>query len=258
MLKAIEKPKGFMIGDMIEKRMQMYPPPADSVLYLPGFPPGGSTIYDKSKQAEAGSPNNGTITGATWVRLPSGLSGLSFNGNDSVACGIQSWTGSISVLCWLKLCGYPWSDTSNVDVLNNRNSAGVTQGFSLRMYHHDVATGMWLRFFVGTGAGAVYTASSGYKTDWVNNTWYHFAGSNNSADKINIWCNTIRLSNDTDAGGSMAANATHQVTIGKAAYFSGWYLLGGSIVALAIVINAPITQATVATHYQQTRHLFGV
>lgn len=53
------------------------PPPAGAVLYLPGYPPMGSTIRDFS-----GNNNHGTIFGATWVRRSSGLWGLDFDGID--------------------------------------------------------------------------------------------------------------------------------------------------------------------------------
>jgi len=53
-----------------------YPPcPASNVLYIPGLPGQGSTIWDRS-----GNGNNGTIAGATWKRLNSGLWYLFFDG----------------------------------------------------------------------------------------------------------------------------------------------------------------------------------
>ena len=53
------------------------PPQIGTVLYMPGLPGAGSRIYDRSPYG-----NNGTITGATWKRRPSGLWGLSFDGVD--------------------------------------------------------------------------------------------------------------------------------------------------------------------------------
>jgi len=59
------------------------PPELDCVLYLPGLPGGGNKIYDRSPYG-----NQGSITGATWVRLPSGLWCLKFDGQDDyVNCG---------------------------------------------------------------------------------------------------------------------------------------------------------------------------
>jgi len=61
------------------------PPELGCILYLPGPSGGGSKVYDRSPYGNAG-----TITGATWRRLPSGLWCLSFDGaDDSVDCGSE-------------------------------------------------------------------------------------------------------------------------------------------------------------------------
>lgn len=52
-------------------------PNANCVLYMPGLPGNGSTIYDRSIYG-----NHGTIFGATWERLPSGLQANSFITDD--------------------------------------------------------------------------------------------------------------------------------------------------------------------------------
>ena len=55
-----------------------FTPDANTVLWLPGQDDAYSgTIRDRS-----GFSNNGTITGAVWIRLPSGLWYLSFDGTD--------------------------------------------------------------------------------------------------------------------------------------------------------------------------------
>ncbi len=79
------------------------PPPADCVLYLPGYPAQGSTIQDFSGQG-----NNGTITGATWKRLPSGLWYLDFDGNDDYitlgsASVLNFTSGDFSILAWINI-----------------------------------------------------------------------------------------------------------------------------------------------------------
>ena len=51
--------------------------PPNCVLYYPSLVGGGTIINDYS-----GSANNGTISGATWTRLSSGLWTLSFDGAD--------------------------------------------------------------------------------------------------------------------------------------------------------------------------------
>lgn len=55
-----------------------YPPcPSGAVLYYPGLPGQGSTIWDRSSYA-----NHGTITGAAWVRTAQGLWNLYYDGID--------------------------------------------------------------------------------------------------------------------------------------------------------------------------------
>ena len=76
--------------------MSKYIPSASCVLWLPGEgDPYGSIITDRS-----GKRNNGTITGATWTRLPSGLWGLDFDGaDDLVSCGYTGIVAGITPTC---------------------------------------------------------------------------------------------------------------------------------------------------------------
>lgn len=56
-------------------------PPADPncALYLPGLPGQGSKIWNRAK---GGSAGDGTVYGAKWVRQPSGIWALDFDGQD--------------------------------------------------------------------------------------------------------------------------------------------------------------------------------
>ena len=71
------------------------------VLNLTGYPGGGSIGQDRSLYR-----NNGTITGATWTRLPSGLWVLSFDGDDDIRVGgladFNISTGDCSLGAWVK------------------------------------------------------------------------------------------------------------------------------------------------------------
>lgn len=76
--------------------------PNDSVLYFPGLHPGGSTIKDYS-----GQDDDGTITGAIWRRLPSGLWYLDFDGDDKVEItdtlvNSLSTTTVGTIILWIK------------------------------------------------------------------------------------------------------------------------------------------------------------
>ena len=86
------------------------PPQLGCVLSLTGLPGGASKIYDRSPYG-----NIGTITGATWKRLPSGLWYLDFDGSDDyVNCGNDASldiTDAITIEAWVKLPSTPsgWS-----------------------------------------------------------------------------------------------------------------------------------------------------
>jgi len=79
------------------------PPPPDCVLYMPGLPGGGAAIQDRSSWG-----NHGSITGASWKKLPGGLWCLDFDGVDdyvSIADGDSLDFGydSFSIRLWLYL-----------------------------------------------------------------------------------------------------------------------------------------------------------
>lgn len=65
------------------------------------YPSSLSKIYDRSPFS-----NHGTITGATWKRLPSGLWLLNFDGDDSIDCGdpvALRLANDFSVEMWISL-----------------------------------------------------------------------------------------------------------------------------------------------------------
>ncbi len=78
------------------------PPDTGAVLLLTGLPGGSDKIYDRSPYGNAG-----TITGATWTRLPSGVWALDFDGvDDYVDCGNNlsldlSAGGAGTFLAWI-------------------------------------------------------------------------------------------------------------------------------------------------------------
>ena len=76
------------------------PPELGCVLFLPGLPWSSSKIHDRSPYG-----NHGTITGATWKRLPSGLWYLSFDGiDDYVSLGTSASLNLVddfTMMAWL-------------------------------------------------------------------------------------------------------------------------------------------------------------
>ena len=82
------------------------PPALGTVLSLTGLPGGSNKVHDRSPYG-----NSGTIVGATWVRLPSGLWYLDFDGvDDKVDCGdktnLEITTEDFSLLAWIYCTDY--------------------------------------------------------------------------------------------------------------------------------------------------------
>lgn len=78
-------------------------PQLGCVLYVPGLPGGSNKVHDRSPYSNAG-----TITGATWKQLPSGLWYLSFDAvDDDVDCGydtsLRVGSGDFVVSFWFKI-----------------------------------------------------------------------------------------------------------------------------------------------------------
>ena len=114
------------IGTIYQRSAQaidLSTPPIGCVLDLPGLPGGGNKIYDRSPYG-----NIGTIIGATWLRTPSGLWVLSFDGSDDyVDCGSGSSldiTGGITVEVWAKCDGATGSVSIAHDPQNKEGGLG--------------------------------------------------------------------------------------------------------------------------------------
>jgi hypothetical protein len=80
------------------------PPGAGCVLFLPGLPGGGGFTHDRTAHG-----NQGTITGAVWTRLESGIFCLTFDGVDDIVrcpdCDCLDITDNISIIAWVKRNG---------------------------------------------------------------------------------------------------------------------------------------------------------
>ncbi len=87
--------------------------PEGCVLSLTGEGGSQSTIPDWSGQG-----NNGAIAGATWVKLPSGLRVLSFDGvDDQINCGdaaVFNITAALTLMSWIYMDGDGTDDDENI------------------------------------------------------------------------------------------------------------------------------------------------
>ena len=103
------------------------PPETGCVLCLAGLPGGGDKLYDRSPYC-----NIGTITGATWVRLPGGLWCLSYDGSDDyVNCGNRE-----NLQTYKELTVKAWVNRAVDDAyltIASKNSFNGKRGWFLRL-----------------------------------------------------------------------------------------------------------------------------
>ena len=134
------------------------PPRLGCVLYVPGLPGGASKTYDRTPYGD-----QGTIAGATWVRLPSGIWCLSFDGQDDyVSCGsvsaLDMKSTNFTVLLWINSIntgvnkgafslvssggGHIWFKVphSNIAILHAQDDAA---NFAYRNGSTPVSDGKW-------------------------------------------------------------------------------------------------------------------
>ena len=206
------------------------PPILGCVLFLSGLPGSGSKIYDRSPYG-----NHGTITGATWKRLPSGLWCLYFDGNDdSVSVGDADsldLTNAITIEAWIYCDSLA---THNGIVCRNTNS------YAFYLY----STGKF-----GFGKSGVDEVQS--DSTLTIDTWYHIAATRLAGT------NTLFLNGNFDKSGTGAdfVALTDAIKIGD--NYSANFEFSGYI-ALVRVHNQALVESELHNHFNREKHLFGV
>lgn len=215
------------------------PPMLGGVLFLSGLPSGGSKIYDRSPYG-----NVGTITGATWKRLPSGLWYLSFDGSDdTINCGNSpslEIVGQISIEFWFY---YPTAFTKNETFFSK--PTGAVQDINLYYYH---AGGYFI--YVINGTWCLRLA----KTELTVGAWNH------------LLFTILDGTTDNHAYVNGVDKATNQnaptMTSGTSNLYIGSYIDGGEYVtgglALIRLYNRVLSNFEALNHVNREKHLFGV
>ena len=210
--------------------------PPDSVLYLPGLEGGGAVTKDYS-----GYANDGTIIGATWVRLPSGLWTLNFDGlDDNVNCGNASSfdfsTGGFSIEFWADLTSMGADDFFCIKIQDGDNRWYCQKGQDLlRFYGRDTA-GSWNVIYGTTNI----TALSGWHhcvlvvTKTTNSGWY--------LDGVFETARTATSGSYDNTGDFKLGYTSSSMT-------------GG--LALIRVYNVALASTIPKAHYSEELHLFG-
>jgi hypothetical protein len=218
------------------------PPPAGSALYLPGYPAQGSVIQDFS-----GEGNNGTITGAVWKRLPSGLWYLDFDGlDDWVAFGSSSdlnpSTGEMAFKVWFNTS----ATGSQMVLAGNRLANNTVAGWWLVFQADDK-----IQFQVADGSTRVGPAGQAGYNDGL---WHlAFVVYERSPDWLRIYLDgSLKASFDvTDDWDIMSATLFRiGATTQNSFDYTGFTALGAQL-------NQAPTAVEIKDIYKQELHLFG-
>jgi hypothetical protein len=205
------------------------------VLYCPGQDdPQSAVLRDIS-----GNRNNGTITGATWVREASGIQALSFDGTDDKLviphhASLNPLT--FTLLMWIYL-------TARVDwtfIANKGDGDGWNVAFN------DGNNLYFTAYNTVGGAG------------WTNpqaialNKWVHFACS--LSTDVEQWVDGVAAGavSGHSFSGTFSPTATDLTFMMRGAGF-----IGGRL-GLIEFISGSRNTAQIIAHRNQTRHLFGV
>ncbi|KKN76444.1 hypothetical protein LCGC14_0369530 [marine sediment metagenome] len=231
--------------------------PNNSVLYYPGLDGGGATIPDYS-----GNVNNGTIVGATWVRLPSGLWYLDYDGNDYVSVDDATSldiTDKVTLLCW----AYITINSGRLEglVTKTGNRAGVGGGYWIEFEDRGGAgtNENLVKLFISDGAAA---SATGLASNNITATGWHFCVGTydkdlGGAEEMKVYIDGVS-SRTGDYSNAMAAN-NNKVVIGANDNDAGGFanhILGR--IALPRILNIALTAAQIADIYGEERLLIGV
>lgn len=214
------------------------PPQLGCVLYLPGLPGGDSKIYDRSPYG-----NIGTITGATWKRLPSGLWCLSFDGTDDyVGCGNATslqLTDKFSVEFWAKVVS---------------GNEGVIAGKWYQAWEIK-ADATNFNVYVGMSVEP-YWKNLDSKAHGVDITeWNHWAYVfDYTGGKVYFHVNGVYVNSEGWTNLEVQDN-TKNVEIGRRS--GGGNDFEGSV-ALLRIHNRGVSALEIQNHFNQEKHLFGV
>ena len=226
------------------------PPPLGCVLSLTGLPQSGGTIQDRSPYG-----NNGTITGATWTRLPSGLWVLQFDGTDDYVKVLDH--SSLDIINTLTLEAWIKRDVIGAyhGIIAKYSTGGTQNSFLLA-----ISDGNKPNFRVskdGAYSGATITSLFG-ATNLLANIWYHVVATYqyvaDGTSIMKLYLNGVEDGTTSVAVGPIFVTTT-DVYLG--AYSVPDIFLDG-LIGLPRIDNSTLNALGITNHYNQERHLFGV
>lgn len=227
-------------------RLLISKPDASTVLWLPGQNDAYSaTITDRS-----GLGLNGTITGATWVRLQSGLWGIDQDGIDDTIT-VTGSASSLQISGDMTLEGWFYID----DLVHDYNTlftklTAWSQGYWLRVSSLGNLVFAWCDTVLGAVekfcSVNVVTQGEWQKIAMVkSSTNFLFYRNGVQAGTTQTTTNGVMLTGNTNIqiGGNQASHSVE--------FYDGK-------IGLPIVRNRARSASEIATSFNLERHLFGV
>ncbi len=221
------------------EKLVFSPPELGCVLCLPGLPGGGTKLYDRSPYG-----NTGTITGATWKRLPSGLWYLDFDGvDDNVDFGAPTshLASNITVLSL-----EAWVQTNDTSARQ-----GITSGGAERTVEWQLSGGL----LKVDGKNSSYAwAGLNFNTGLTDNDWHHVAvtfSQSRGTGILFIDGKNINSQSKTDD-----FIAVSNLYVGYLNPVAGTVWDGG--IALLRIYNRALNALEIQNHFNRGKHLFGV
>ena len=228
---------------LLERDKIVFSPPAlGTTLFLSGLPGRGDKIYDRSPYGHLG-----TIVGAAWRRLPSGLWYLDFDGVDDylkfdVAVPAFLPTTALSVGLWMK------NDTSEASTrIISMSGADNRKGWFLKAATNTAV------FSIHNNLAYVNSTS----TSLTIREWHFVAAVYNKID-LRVYAEGVLASTPTAETANIAYTASAALHIGvREGLTAGEFFDGG--IALPRVIRGYAWSATeIQNSFNQEKHLFGV
>ena len=212
-------------------------PALEIPLSLRGLPGGGSKIYDRSQYG-----NHGTITGATWEKLPSGLWYLSFDGSDDIvtvanANCLNFGDSSFTLLLWVQ------EAEAYGDLI------GKLGGIQTGHWGFTFVNFTTIRFCNGETVTPITTLTN------YENKWCHYGLVVNRADD-NFYVYQQGEYVDKAAFTAQSFTNAAALTVGGCA-FSLWGNLQGSV-ALCSLHKRVLSALEMKDNFNREKHLFGV
>ena len=201
-----------------------------------------TTVFDVS-----GKGNHGTLTGAIWVREPSGVSALDYDGTDDFTEGpgaVSLGLGSYMIKVWVisdLAAGAEWEKS----FCRNFDVATSTRAFN--MFLSD--TGTWnVGLFDNVGAATNLTSNISVI---IGNPTMICLVHNALTGRFQIFVNGVQANDTTDPANLQTALGTFRFGYGATAnrFFDGG-------ISLPLVITRVPTAAEIMEIYNQERHLF--